>query len=86
MTDIDGLIAMLEKNLERTKWALNERLKLQVELQKQPDTPLEELQQIEAEISTLRNSANQTELAIASLSGRMQSGGFDEFGIDFRPH
>jgi len=60
---------------------LNQRLELQAEIRVKPNADLEELEQIEAEISALENAAEQTELAIASLSKRKQNDGFDEFEI-----
>ena len=81
MQDIDYLIMTLTESLKQTKKALNQRLELQAEIRVKPNADLEELEQIEAEISTLKNAAEQTELAIASLSKRKQNDGFDEFKI-----
>lgn len=75
------LIVSLNQSLEQTKKALNKRLEKRTELHNDLNTLPEEIERIEAEISALKNSAEQTEMAISSLTARFQNDGFDKFGI-----
>jgi len=81
MSDFDFLIGSIQQSLDQAKQVLNGLYSRRNEFSKQPGTPLEEVERLEAEIATMENHVKQTGQVLSSLMVREQTCGFEVFGI-----